>query len=165
MSFSAKTREDGALAPVAAIIILVASAIVYARIFVELGVVAPDLVIPLLGPAVVLVLALMAVVGWNLRRVSSTPVNTVESRNPAELKTALSFTVLYGVVLLVSAAVDDYLGKAALYPVAVVSGLTDVDAITLSVGRLYADARIDSDTAWRVILVASISNLLFKAGD
>ena len=42
--------------------------------------------------------------------------------------------------------------------------ITDVDAITLSVGNLFQDARITADTAWRVIFIASISNLLFKAG-
>jgi uncharacterized membrane protein (DUF4010 family) len=51
-----------------------------------------------------------------------------------------------------------------LYPVAVLSGLTDVDAITLSVGNLFQDARISADTAWRAIFIASVSNLLFKAG-
>jgi len=34
----------------------------------------------------------------------------------------------------------------------------------LSIGRLFAESRIDSDLAWRVIFVASLSNLAFKAG-
>ena len=58
----------------------------------------------------------------------------------------------------------DALEEPEKHPVAVISGLTDVDAITLSIGRLFAEARIDADTAWRVIFVASLSNLLFKAG-
>lgn len=164
VSFSTKCREDGSLAPVAAVVILVASAFVYVRILIELGVVAPDLVVPMLGPVAVLVAVFAVLVGWNMRHVASASTNNVDPRNPADLKTALSFTLLYAVVLFVSAAVNDYLGETALYPVAVVSGLTDVDAITLSVGRLYADSRLDGDTAWRVILVASISNLAFKSG-
>ncbi len=76
----------------------------------------------------------------------------------------MSFAALYSVVLFVSAAVSEKFGEAMLYPVAFVSGLTDVDAITLSIGRLFTEARIDEDIAWRVIFVASLSNLAFKAG-
>lgn len=164
VSFSTKCREDRSLAPVAAVVILVASAFVYVRIFIELAVVAPDLIPLIVGPVIVLVVVFALLVGWGLKHVASAPTNNADPRNPAELKTALSFTLLYAVVLFVSAAVDDYLGEAALYPIAIVSGLTDVDAITLSVGRLYTESRVDGDTAWRVVLVASISNLVFKSG-
>ena len=88
----------------------------------------------------------------------------LETDNPAELKTALSFALLYSVVLFISAAVNEQFGETLLYPVAGISGLTDVDALTLSIGRLFAESRIDIDVAWRVIFVATLSNLAFKAG-
>jgi len=88
----------------------------------------------------------------------------VKTGNPAELSTALVFAAIYTVVVFLSAAVSERFGEAMLYPVAVLSGLTDVDAITLSVGHLFQSERITSDTAWRVIFVASLANLLFKAG-
>ncbi len=54
--------------------------------------------------------------------------------------------------------------RNALYGIAVISGLTDVDAITLSTAKLFNDGRVVASTAWRVILIATMSNLVFKAG-
>ncbi len=44
------------------------------------------------------------------------------------------------------------------------SGLTDVDAITLSTAQLVDDGRLPAETGWRLILVAVMSNLVFKLG-
>ena len=165
VSFAKKAQRDSSVAPIAAIIVLVASALVYVRIFVELGVVAPSLIAYLLWPAVAFLVIFAIFVVWSLKRVGSAKAaDNDETKNPAELNTALSFSLLYGVVLIISAAVDEHFGENALYPVAVLSGLTDVDAITLSVGRLFHDSRVDGDTAWRLIAVASVSNLAFKSG-
>jgi uncharacterized membrane protein (DUF4010 family) len=48
--------------------------------------------------------------------------------------------------------------------VAGISGLTDMDAITLSNAQLARAGRLDPETGWRLIIVAALSNLLFKAG-
>jgi uncharacterized membrane protein (DUF4010 family) len=37
-----------------------------------------------------------------------------------------------------------------------------LDAITLSTSQLVAKERLAGETAWRLILVASLSNLVFK---
>ena len=62
------------------------------------------------------------------------------------------------------AAAKQYFGAAGLYIVAIISGLTDLDAITLSTGQLADSDKIEAKIAWRVILVALLSNLLFKFG-
>jgi uncharacterized membrane protein (DUF4010 family) len=87
-----------------------------------------------------------------------------EQKNPAELKPALLFGGLYALVLLAVAAAREYFGSAGIYVVAVISGLTDVDAITLSTGQLADSKKIEPGTAWRVILIAVLSNFLFKFG-
>ncbi|MEZ6128574.1 MAG: DUF4010 domain-containing protein [Planctomycetaceae bacterium] len=74
------------------------------------------------------------------------------------------FGALYAVVLLVVAAARDIFGNQALYWIAGISGLTDVDAITLSTAKMFNQERVDGGTAWRVILIATMSNLVFKAG-
>jgi uncharacterized membrane protein (DUF4010 family) len=48
--------------------------------------------------------------------------------------------------------------------VAAISGLTDVDAITLSTSRLINSGQLGAETGWRVILVGALANLVFKAG-
>jgi uncharacterized membrane protein (DUF4010 family) len=163
-SYATKSRGDASLGPMASVVILVASLLVYVRIILEIAVVAPGLVPDLVVPVAAFMAIFAAVVGGQLLRLPQTQAEHVDANNPAELKGALGFTVIYGLVLFASAAVNEHFGEAMLYPVAVASGLTDVDAITLSVGRLFSESRIDADTAWRVIFVASLSNLAFKAG-
>ncbi|HEY5741740.1 MAG TPA: DUF4010 domain-containing protein, partial [Terrimicrobiaceae bacterium] len=87
-----------------------------------------------------------------------------EQKNPAELKAAFTFGALYALVLLAVASAKDHFGSAGLYIVAIISGLTDVDAITLSSAQLAASNSIDAGTAWQIILIAIMANLLFKFG-
>ena len=61
-----------------------------------------------------------------------------EITNPTEIRTALTFGALYGFVLLASAWLAEVAGSGGLYLVALASGLTDVDALTLSTLRLFA---------------------------
>ncbi|MGE3464176.1 MAG: MgtC/SapB family protein, partial [Pseudomonadales bacterium] len=164
VSFATRSGKRPALAPVAAVIILVASAVVYLRVVVEALVVAPPLLSDLAGPLAAFVLLFAVAIAVYVLRIRHVADAEVESGNPAELPAALFFGAVYSVVIFVSAAVSEHFGETMLYPVAVLSGLTDVDAITLSTARLYAESRISPDTAWRVIFVASLANLVFKAG-
>jgi uncharacterized membrane protein (DUF4010 family) len=82
--------------------------------------------------------------------------------NPTELKAALLFAGIYTAVKLATAWGKATFGATALYFVGGVSGLTDVDAITLSMSdSAVNDARL-VNVAWRVIVVAILANLLFK---
>jgi len=54
-------------------------------------------------------------------------------------------------------------GDRGVYFVAVLSGLTDVDAITLSTAQLVNKERLAGETGWRVIVLACLANLIGKA--
>jgi len=82
--------------------------------------------------------------------------------DPSELKAAILFGLLYAGVLFAVAVVKENFGNEALYAVAALSGLTDMDAITLSTAQLINKGRLDVDTGWRMILVGALSNLVFK---
>jgi uncharacterized membrane protein (DUF4010 family) len=87
-----------------------------------------------------------------------------EQKNPAELKSALVFGALYAVVLVAVAAAEDRFGEAGLFVVAIISGLTDMDAITLSTAQMTVSGGLSTVLAWKVILIASMANFLFKFG-
>ena len=87
-----------------------------------------------------------------------------EQQNPAELKSALIFAFLYALISFVSAFTHDRFGNDALYVVSVISGLTDLDAITLSTAKMTEEKNIEAALGWRLILVATMSNLVFKGG-
>lgn len=164
VGYATRSRSFPAMAPIAVVVILVASALVYVRILLEILVVAPGLLSYLFWPVLAFLAVFAVIVGTLILRFERTDRQEVKTGNPAELSTALVFAALYSVVVFASAAVSHHYGENMLYPVAVLSGLTDVDAITLSVGNLFQASRISPDTAWRVIFIASVANLLFKAG-
>jgi uncharacterized membrane protein (DUF4010 family) len=81
---------------------------------------------------------------------------------PTELKSALVFGALFALILLATAWAQDTFGGAGLYAIAAISGIHDMDAITLSTSRLAQDGGAAPGTAWRAIVIAAISNMIFK---
>ncbi len=77
---------------------------------------------------------------------------------------AILFAGAYALILLAVAAAKEHLGESGLYTVAALSGLTDMDAITLSVTELVSDGKLAPAAGWRAILTASLSNIVFKTG-
>jgi len=166
LSYSRQTRSSPPLARSAAIVIMLASAVVFVRIVVLIGVVAPEFLARAAAPFLVLaVLSLVPVlVEW--RRVRQGPSEPPQLRNPTQLKSAILLGAMYAIVLLGLAAAREFLGhfgEQALYVVAAVSGLTDVDPITLSTARMARTDPMIAAEGWRLILVAAMSNLGFKA--
>ena len=148
----------------AAIVIIIASTVVFARLLLEIATVAPAF-LPTAAPWLTALLLLSAVSSFALWfRSDKNHEEMPEQENPSELKSALVFGLIYAVVLFVVAAVKELYGSRGLYAVAALSGLTDVDAITLSTAQLVNAGRLNADDGWKLIVVAAISNLIFKAG-
>jgi uncharacterized membrane protein (DUF4010 family) len=86
----------------------------------------------------------------------------VDVKNPYELSTAIKFGLFYAFVLFFSVNALKVLGDYGLYAVAAVSGLSDVDAITLSVSKLFSAGELSIVPCVIAILLAAASNTLFK---
>lgn len=163
ISYAGLTKRERDLDAVAALVILVASAVVYGRVLFELAIVAPDLVAAMAGPAVMfsaILLGLGGVAFMTVRRKADSELP--ERENPARIGQALLFAAVYVLILFAVAAARERLGNEAVYAVALVSGLTDVDALTLSVAQLFSGGDAIDFDAWRAIFLATLSNLLFK---
>jgi uncharacterized membrane protein (DUF4010 family) len=149
---------------IAALVITIASTVAVARVIVLVAVVAPA-IFAAVAPPLAALLVLMIAVSVAMLLTGGKPGSKMpEQENPAELKSALVFGALYAAIIFATAAAKAYFGDQALYAVAVVSGFVDVDAITLSTAQLAAAERVDPTTTWRVIMVALLANLVFKAG-
>jgi uncharacterized membrane protein (DUF4010 family) len=163
-SYARRTRENPQACALAAVVVLIASCVLYGRVLIEVAAVAPSSTATLAPPLAVMfaVFALLCILAWIRRGDGALQVAAPE--NPAELRPALYFAVAYaGILLAVAAARHYFESDRALYFVAGVSGLTDVDAITLSTARLVESGKLLGGTAWRLIVVASLANLAFKA--
>ena len=165
VSYARRSREEGAVsASLSAVVIVLASTVVFARVLAVLAASSPAHFRTMAPPLAMMlpVMGILAFVIWWRSRRESTAVPA--STNPTELKSALIFTVLFGGVLLAVAAAREYLGSRGMFAVAVASGLTDMDAITLSTSQMLESSRVESALAWRLILAAALANLVFKTG-
>ena len=165
MMFSRHARSHVKLVHMSAIVILIANVMVMIRIGLVSGLVAPNLVTPIaivfacgIVPGV-----LMALYGWKILNAAG-ELPMPEVKNPTELRTAISFGLLYAVVLLTSAWLQDIAGNSGLYIVALVSGLTDADASVLSTLRMFNLGKISSGDAVIAVTLALMANLIFKIG-
>jgi uncharacterized membrane protein (DUF4010 family) len=162
VSYSRRTAHDPDSVRSAAIIIAVAAAIVFVRVILEIATVAPSFLTVTVWPLSAMMVA-MAISGcamwfWDRSKAEAMPAQ----ENPSELKSALVFGLLYAILLLAIAFAKERYGSRGLYFVAGLSGLTDVDAITLSTSQMVNLNRINADQAWRLIVIATMSNLVFK---
>lgn len=164
VSYARRSKEEPEVSRLAALVVMIASTVVFARVLVEIAAVAGRSFVALAPPiAVVLgVAAALSAAMWFWGRGDGAEMP--KPGNPAELKPAILFGLLYAAVLLAVAFARDRFGTAGLYTVAAISGLTDVDAITLSTSRLVDGRRLEPGSGWRAILIAALSNLVFKAG-
>jgi len=158
-------RERPTLVPVAAAGIVVAGSITFLRILVLVGVFQPALLAPLWPPMAMM--AATGLVGAALihRLAASKAVAEDEVKgitNPLELKTALLFGAALTVVLLGVHYLRAWLGAAGIYAAAAVSGLTDVDALTISMARLTGED-LALETGMLAIFIAVSVNTMVKA--
>lgn len=147
----------------AALIVMIASCISAVRVIIEmLAVNYDDFLVT--GPPIILFLASLIIATFILYRRHSVALLRLEPPgNPAQLKPALFFGVLYVLVLFAVAAAREHLGESGLYAVAIISGLTDMDAITLSTAALIESESLAPHIGWRLIQVAAVANLAFKS--
>ena len=165
MMFSRHARDHGDLIRMSAIVILIANIMVMIRIGIVSSLVAPKLIGPItlvfacgIIPGIILTL-------YSWRTLASAgDLPMPEVKNPTELKTAISFGLLYALVLLASAWLQDVAGNSGLYIVALVSGLTDADASVLSSLRMFNLEKVASGDAVIAVTLALMANLIFKIG-
>lgn len=163
VSYARQCASNPKAAGTASLVIVIASTVVMVRVAIEVAAVARGL-LPILLPPFAVVFALMLVICVLLYyRLQQAPTESPKHSNPSQLKPAIIFGGLYALVLLLVAFVNEQFGGEAIYVAATISGLTDVDALTLSVSELFNQQRVDGATAWRAILIATLSNLAFKA--
>lgn len=176
LTYAGKAKKASRLAPLCAVAIVVACSTMFARIVAVVAVVDHPLLM-----ALVWSLGTMAVVGFlasvllyvktNRSEEKGGTESSAESkaqedgvslRNPFELKQAVTFGLLYGGVLFVAKAAQTYLGSGGLYLSSILAGLTDVDAITLSVTDLHRSG-LATPVAATAITLAAVTNTIVKS--
>ena len=144
--------------------ILVASGAMYLRLIVLVGLFNPHLMAMLALPFAALAVV-AAVGGWLWSRVPDAGSEVIkreyEPRNPLELRVAFLFALIFLAMLVATHVAVVYLGKAGVYTLAVVMGLTDVDPFVMGMTQ-SAGTLTGLPVAAMGIVIAVASNNLVK---
>lgn len=165
MSMAERTSEEHSLYRICAFATVIASIVMFPRALIEVAVVnrelLPYVAVPL-GAMTATGVIVAGVVYW--RSGTETTLEAGEEvKNPFRLQPALLFGAVFAVVLLISEYAHALLGESGIYAIAFVSGLADVDAITITLSTLAGDGTIGPQLAVAGIVLGAISNTLMKA--
>jgi uncharacterized membrane protein (DUF4010 family) len=163
LSYSRLARKDPPAAAALILVVLAANAVVLVKLAVVAALVSPQLLpalLPVLGGGLLLALPAPLLLWRGLGRQPSPP--RLELGNPSELRVALLFAAIYASMLLAVAWLHQAIGPSGVYAVAVLSGLTDIDAIALSALHLANTGTIPPQEAVRAISLAYLSSIALK---
>lgn len=165
LSFAQRSQDSEGLEKPFALAITLAWMVMFPRVLIEVAVVNQELLAVLWPP-----LAAAGVVGLGYciyLYFSHRPEEEglVQVTNPFELGPAITFGLIFAVVIFVSKAAQIYLGDTGVYLSSLLSGLADVDAITLSIAELsHGSGGLDLKVAERAIVLAAMANTAVKGG-
>lgn len=163
LSFARMAAETPAFSRRFAAGAMIAGALSLSRATVIATAIAPGLLLPVASATVPAVIAFLLATALMVRRsVATGGAPAVNLSNPFELGMVLKFGALLAVVSFVSRFLIAKLGSASLLGVAAVSGIADLDAITLSAAQL-SQSTVSLQTAALAILIAAAVNLFTKA--
>lgn len=161
-SMAGRVRDSELLMKAAVFAAVVASSMMFLRILFEVSVINPVLLPQLAAPMLIMgVLGIiLGVIIWKRAEVKQIDTK-LKLDNPFSLKPALIFGALFLAILFLSKIANIYLGSSGVYIASIISGVADVDAITISMA-LLAPSTIPTNTAVIAITLAAMSNTVFK---
>lgn len=165
LSFSGRSKEEPGLSPVFAYAILLASSVMFPRVLIEIMIVHSPLlrlVIVPIGSMFLAGLICVAVLWRRQTQHQAVAGEEIDFTNPLKISTAISFGLLFAIVLMAFKAANQFLGDAGVYAASALSGLADVDALTLSVSDLTGSGQMQPQVAAIAILIGVLVNTVVK---
>ena len=165
LSVAERSRDTKGLDRPFALALMLAWTIMFVRVIVEVAVINPSLLVSVWGPVLIVCASSLAYCGYLYRVQPADEQDEPQTvTNPFRLVPAITFGVLYALILVLTNWAQSYFGDAGVYMSSVVAGLADVDAITLSMARLHESGQVGTVTATRSIIIAAAANTVLKAG-
>jgi uncharacterized membrane protein (DUF4010 family) len=167
LAFAKQSRDEPQRARALAGGVLLAWAVMFVRVAAIAAVVQPALALALAVPCAAMTAVCAGAAGVAMRSRDGGGADglpAVPMKNPFSLLAASKFAALFAVVQLLLKLGQQHLPQSGVYAVAALAGLTDVDAITVSMGERVRGAPADAGIAATAILVACLSNTVVKTG-
>jgi len=144
--------------------VMFAGSIMFIRVAIEVSIVNASL-LPILWLPLAAMFAALILSGFVLLKMDQKKEmesgNGIEIKNPFQIGMALKFGALLALILLLSEGMAEWFGDEGIYALSVISGLMDVDAITLSLSRMSTEG-LEYEVAAMGIILASATNTMVK---
>lgn len=168
-AMAVEAKQTPALRTICAFSTIAANATMFGRVLVVVAVLDRPLVYKLVWPigSMAIAAAVAAVVLWLMAGKASQRQEVrsdVKLKNPFSLVPALKFAAFFVAVLVVSKVAVASFGDSGLFIAAALSGLADVDAITLSVAEQSSEGSLARGVGAVAVTIAVVSNSLVKSG-
>jgi len=165
LAFSRRSREDEGLALHYAFAICTACTVMLPRVAVVIAVLNPTLALSLIPALALMTLpALVFGVWFLLRGAGARPsVSAPAMQNPLSLRTAIKFGLLYAIFAYLVTVGTQLDWERGLLPLSFISGLTDINAIALSMATAQRpDGGVNLGLAIDAVLIAAVANSIIK---
>jgi len=150
---------------------LIANATMFARVLVVVALLDRALMFKLIWSlgTMTLVVIVAVIFLWLSSKRTGTQGNAsgaedLNLKNPFSLGPAIKFSLFFVVILLVAKVANLYFGDKGLYFAALVSGLADVDAITLTIAEQTKSLQLNHEIGAIAITIAVVANSIVKSG-
>ena len=144
--------------------VIFAGSIMFIRVVIEVSIVNATL-LPILWPPLAVMFAALILFGFTLLKMDHKKEldsgKEIGLKNPFQIGMALKFGALLGLILMLSEGMKEWFGDEGIYALSVISGLMDVDAITLSLSRMSREG-LSNEVAAMGIILASATNTMVK---
>ncbi|MCF8266879.1 MAG: MgtC/SapB family protein [Ignavibacteriales bacterium] len=162
LSFSQRSKEAPALSGNLAAGIVLASTIMFPRIYLIILMLDSEFATAIFLPVIIFTAVGLLVSFFLWRTKTDEGVSELKLSNPFQLKVALKFGVLFAIILFVSKVAQNYMGDQGIYLSSLVSGFADLDAIALSLIDLRKGSLL-VNTAAVSMIIAFTANTIVKA--
>ncbi len=159
LAFSKRSLEAPELSGELAMGIILASSIMFIRQFIIMFVIYPKIAYGFFFFSIAMFAFGLLFV---LKKPNRSTVVDVEFSNPYEITHALFFGAFYTFILILSKLAHIYFGSEGVYALGFISGLADVDPITVSMSQLAKEGILGLRVALIAIIISSITNTLVK---
>jgi uncharacterized membrane protein (DUF4010 family) len=166
LAFSRESKVYPELSSSFGLAIIMACSIMLARVIVILGFIYPEFVSVLWLPFSVMTLpGLVYGMIWHFKHPKSkNAMQMPDMKNPLSLSIAIKFGLIYGVISVLVKLSNELDLNNGLLALSFVSGLTDMDAIALSITNNLKEGSVALQLAARAVILAALANTLLKAG-
>jgi uncharacterized membrane protein (DUF4010 family) len=163
-SFSIESKRVPTYAKTLAVGTTIACSTMFFRIIFEVVVINKNLL-----PSLFVPLVLMGCIGFigayiMYKKIVFNSFKKLKVSSPFAILPALEFAGFFVLVIFLSKLFSIILGSKGIYILSFFSGLTDVDAMTISLANLAKSGALSNHVASWGIIIAAISNTLVKAG-